>query len=301
MSVSAGCVDGLKGSNLEIDFSPNMPVETSVGLTPGPGEIPADTHFTLYAVSSSGSATSLFAVTAFEVHHIVDLESPCYIDVDEHAAHPGLHVSEYAAAIAQDVGFTDLANPPATATQAQIDELATAERRMANVQLLAGASGLRAVTSASAGNYPPVGSDCNDTSGIPPPTCIDDASNARRLAACQDAWSKNPDYYEGTDLVLTSPLNGTNHGLVDGQNPVNLSPVGGAGFFVDDNLAGFDTFAIYQQADDQTSIGSDLILYGTGSEVTRGVTHVNLATPATGALTAELAIFVNLGEDNEQF
>ena len=280
-----------------------MPVLASVGATPGVGELPANTHFTLYAYQTSPDMTtgSLFEVAQFEVHRVVDLTSPCFIDVGDEVPHPGLHVSQYATVIGQDTGIPDLANPPPGATEAQKQAAATAVQREANIQLLVGPTGIRAVTSASTGNYGAVATNCTDTTGIPPPECTDEASNARRLTACQAAWAADPNYYEGTDRVLTSPLNGVSHGMVDGENPINLSPVGGAGLFVDSNLVGFDGYAIYTQPDDQTTPGGDLLLFGTPTTPTRGVTHVDLASPGTGLLTAEMAIFSNLGQDDVQF
>jgi len=303
LALFAGCVDGFQGSNIELDFSPGIPVLASPGATPGPGELPSDTHFTLYAYQTSPDMTtgSLFAITTFEIHRIVDLSSPCFIDVGEHVRHPGLHVSQYATVIGQDVGIPDVTNPPPTATPEQEQEAATADQREADIQLLTGPSGILAVTSASTSTYPAVATNCTDTAGIPPPMCTDADSNARRLAACQAAWKADPNHYEGTDRVLTSPLNGVDHGMVDGQNPINLSPVGGAGFYVDSNLVGFDGYAIYAAPNDQTTPGGTLLLFGTPTYPTRGVTHVDLASPATGLITAELAIFSNLGDDNVQF
>jgi hypothetical protein len=303
LALFAGCVDGFQGSNLELDFSPGMPVLASVGATPGIGELPASTHFTLYATQESADMTteSMFAVTTFEIHRIVDLTSPCFIDVGDHVPYPGIHVSQYAARVEMDTGIPDPTSPPVGATAANIELAATAFQRMANIQLLVGATGIRAVTSASAGNYPALGADCTDTTGIPPPDCMDSDSNARRLAACQAYWASDPNYYEGTDRVLTSPLNGVDHGMVDGENPINLSPVGGAGLFVDANLVGFDGYAIYAEPDSQTTPGGELLLFGTPTMPTRGVTHVDLATPGTGLITAEMAIFSNLGDDNVQF
>lgn len=278
-----------------------MPVLASVGATPGTGELPAATHFTLYATQAGSDSDSMFAVTTFEIHRIVDLTSPCFIDVGDHVPYPGIHVSQYAARVEMDTGIPDPTSPPAGASAANIELAATAYQRMANIQLLVGPNGILAVTSASAGNYPALGADCTDTTGIPPPDCMDSDSNARRLAACKAYWASDPNYYEGTDRVLTSPLNGVSHGMVDGENPINLSPVGGAGFFVDANLVGFDGYAIYAQPDSQTTPGGDLLLFGTPMTPTLGVTHVDLATPGTGLLTAEMAIFSNLGDDNVQF
>ncbi len=301
LALFAGCVDGFQGSNLEFDFSPGMPVLASVGATPGTDELPSSTHFTLYATQEGSDSGSMFAVTTFEIHRIVDLTSPCFIDVGDHVPYPGIHVSQYAARVAMDTGVPDPTNPPAGATAANIELAATAYQRMANIQLLVGPNGIRAVTSASAGNYPALGADCTDTTGIPPPDCMDSDSNARRLAACQAYWASDPNYYEGTDRVLTSPLNGVDHGMVDGENPINLSPVGGAGFFIESNLVGFGGYAIYAQPDSQTTPGGNLLLFGTPTMPTRGVTHVDLATPGTGLITAEMAIFSNLGDDNVQF
>ena len=101
--------------------------------------------------------------------------------------------------------------------------------------------------------------------------------------------------------MLTQPLNGIAHGNVDGVNPINLSPVGGAQFFVDEVLDGFDGYAIYQQMD--------------GAAATPGapaaVRHAHDADarraprphdePTTAALFADLAIFSNLGEDDVSF
>jgi hypothetical protein len=244
---------------------------------------------------------SLYAVTTFEVHNVVDLASPCFIDVGEHVPYPGIHVSQYAAKVEQDTGISDPTNPPAGASQANIQLAATAFQRMANIQLLTGQGGVHAVTSASAGNYPALAADCTDTNGIPPPMCMDTDSNARRLAACQAYWKSDPNYYEGTDRVLTSPLNGVSHGMVDGLNLVNQAPIGGAGIFVDANLVGFEGYAIYAQPDTQTTPGGDLLMFGTPTTPTRGVTHVDLASPSTDVLGAELAIFSNLGDDNVQF
>jgi hypothetical protein len=248
----------------------------------------------------------LFAVQRFEIHRIVDTSSPCFIDAGEHVPYPGLHVSQFARQVAADTGYgydaasgIDLANPPPGATQPQMIAAATAQQRMLDIAALESDMGIRVVTSASEGSYPPVATDCADTSGLPPPTCTDPPSNTRRLSACQAAWKADPDYFEGTDRVLTAPLDGVTHGFVDGMNPINLAPVGGAQFFVDEHLEGFAGFAIYVALDGASDPGQ-LLLFGTPTMPTRGVIHVHLAN-ATTPLTAELAIFANLDEDNTNF
>jgi hypothetical protein len=258
-------------------------------------------HLTLYAYQTDPQVGRLFELQRFEIHKIVDLTSPCFIDVGDHVPHPGLHVSQYAAVIGQDVGIPDLANPPATATDAAKTAAATAVQRQTDVALLAGAGGIKAVTSASTSTYGAVGAACSDATGIPPPQCTDAVSNQRRLAACQAAWAADPDYYEGTDRILTSPLNGTAHGNVDGTNPINLAPVGGAQFFIDEVLDGFDGYALYEQTDAQTTPGGTLMLFGAPTTPTRGVIHVHMTNPAAPTLFADLAIFSNVGQDDVSF
>jgi hypothetical protein len=294
----AGCVTNLEGSNIQFDFSPSTAVTA-------PGR-----HLTIYAFQDDPMVGRLFQLQDFEIHKIADLTSPCFIDVGEQVPcdvkancplpHPGLHVSQYATVVGQDEGIPDITNPPANATEEQKITAATAMQRQTNVGLLSGPGGIKAVTSASTSTYGAVAADCSDPSGIPPPQCTDPVSNQRRLAACQAAWTKDPSYYEGTDRVLTSPLNGIAHGNVDGLNPVNLSPVGGAQFFIDEVLDGFDGYALYSQMDGATGTG-DLVLFGTPTMPTRGVLHVHMTNTSTPALFADLAIFSNLGSDDNSF
>jgi hypothetical protein len=319
--VLAGCVDELQGSNIEFDFKSNTPTQAVVDTAAAsPGQFPRDIHFSLYALSSSDTTGYMFKIQDFEIHKIVDLTSPCFIDVGEHVPHPGLHVSQYLDVIKQDTGISDPLNPPADASQDNKIEAATAYQRDRNVHLLYDDStGIKALSDASTAVYPAVASACGATDGIPRPECTDEASNKRRLEMCQAFWNENPSYFEGTDRILTDALNGTMHGMVDGTNPVAAgSLVGGAQFFVDEALAGFDTFAIYTQYDDadgdgipdyppgtpdsQKSEAGQLYLYGKVSAPTRDVLHVHLKSPdVTSSAGAEMIIFPNLGEDNVHF
>lgn len=304
LASSSGCVDGFRGSNVEIDLSPFTPSQVSASATPRANELPSDVHFSLYAVQedTAGGSEHLFLMQQFEIHKIVDLASPCFIDVGEHVPHPGLHVSQYATQIGIDTGIPDIRNPPANATEHQKIEAATAVQRMMNVEALGGDMGIKAVTSASTTTYPGIAPDCTPADNlIPPPTCTDDASNARRLSMCQAAWKADPTLWEGTDRVLTAPLAGTTYGLVVGQNPVNLAPVGGAQFFVEQALLDIDAYAIYWQTDGLTSPGT-LLYTGTPTPTpTRGVSHVHMANPAFPGSTADLVIFADIGEDDVHF
>ena len=299
---TAGCIDAFNGSNVQIELPTGTPVQARVGAAQGPTELPANSHYSLYRVDG----TDLTELVRFEVHRLVDLSSPCFIDVGDHVPHAGLHVSQFAAKIAEDTGITDIANPPPGATEQQKIEIATAQTRQHNVEALAAdMGGVQAITSASTAIYPAVAASCNAAPGeIPPPTCTDDASNAARLAACQASWDKDAQMWEGTDRVLTAPLHGTTYGLVDGNNPINQAPVNGGQFFLEDPLTGIGAatgFAIYTQVDGGTGPGTKIFQSVQVSAPTRGVTHVVLFGPGTPAITGFLAVFSDIGGDSVHF
>jgi len=313
----AGCIDEFHGSNVQIDFAPNMPAQASAYRAAAADEFPSNVHFTLYAFSSTETAGYLFEIQQFEVHRIVDLTSPCYIDVGEHVPFPGLHVSQFVNKLELTTGITDIANPPPGATEEQKIDVATAIQRDQDVQLLAGDNGPKVVTSTSTNVYTNIATDCADTSGIPPPQCIDDAQNVLRLQKCKSAWdAAGGQMYEGTDRVLTQPLTGITYGFVVGMNPINLAPIGGAQFYVNEVLDDFESYAIYWQyddangdgqpdyppttpADERTKLGV-LFLYGVPERPTRGVIHVHM-TSLVSDVTAELAIFSGIDEDDVHF
>jgi hypothetical protein len=323
-----GCIDEFSGSQLQIDFATKMPTQGSPYRAQRADELPPNIHFTLYAfdeqMDESGTTVGrLFEVQQFEIHRIVDIDSPCFIDVGEHVPIPGLHVSQFAAEILKKNGITDLANP-GNATEAQQVEAATAVERQENIQLLmrtdeslSPPAGPKAITSVSKAAYGAVASNCTDTNGIPPPECVEPDANQRRLEMCQAVWKAEPGLFEGTDRVLTDPLNGTTFGMVDGSNPINLAPVGGSAFFVEESLEGFDGFAIYWQYDDADGDGmpdypasvpaderrelGQLYLFGRPEPASRGVIHTHLTSLVNPLVTAELAIFANIDEDDVHF
>lgn len=301
-AVSAACVDGFRGANVQIDLSPGTPAQAPVGQAPGAGELPADLHFKLLAIEHVDDTDALIEVQRFEIHKIVDVTSPCFIDVGENVRFPGIHVSEFERAVQEDTGIVDLANPPAGATEQQMIDAATAQQRMLNLARLGGAMGIKVVTSASETSYPGVDADCTGT-GLPPPACRDAESNARRLAICQEIWISDPLLFEGTDRVLTAPLAGTTFGFVDGLNPITPTPIGGAQWFVPFALArdDVDEYAITFHTDGTDDAGT-LFLVGTPADGPRGVRHVHLDSPSLpGLVTAEMAVFENLGEDEVHF
>lgn len=296
-----GCVDGFRGSNIQIDLPQTTPRQASFGTQPSPGQLPANAYFSLYGIVDAANGSNLFELQRFEIHPIVDVNSPCFIDVGEHVPYPGIHVSQFGARVAADTGIDDVSMPPADATEQEKIDAATALQRMGNIAALGGAMGIKVVTSATTGTYPDVAPDCTHVDGmIPPPTCADRDSNAQRLALCTAAWDADTALWEGTDRVLTSPLNGTTFGMVDGRNPVNLAPVGGAQWFVDEDVSGMNAFAIYWQMDGVDGLGN-LLLYGTPTVTTRGVRHVELVSPINPTFTAELVIFPDLDDDSVHF
>ncbi len=278
-----------------------MPAQASPGTAPDSRQLPSNIHFSIYGIQITGDRDRLFALNTFEVHPVVDVKSPCFIDVGDHVKHPGLHVSKYLEMVAIDTGIPDYRNPPAGASEVNKIDAATAAQRMLNIAALGAETGVKAVTSASTSGYPAVAPSCASVANmIPPPMCTDDESNKHRLEVCQKAWKDDPTLWEGTDRVLVAPLAGTTYGLVDGMNPINLAPIGGAQFFIDEAVGTMDAYAIYYQTDGMADPGK-LFLYGQPTYPTRGSTHVHLTSSVNPLLTAEMAIFVDLGEDNVHF
>lgn len=308
LAIAAGCIDEFHGSNIQVDFAPAMPVQASAqAMGPAEGELPANVHFRLYAFQDATDADGnpvghLFELQRFEIHRIVDLTSPCFIDVDaDHVPFPGLHVTQFATKMKEDRGIEDIANPPPGKSEEDLIDVATAIQRERNIGALASDQGPKVVTSVSAGGYPAFAADCTGE-GVPPPSCTDDASNRRRLDLCTNAWADDVGLFEGTDRILTAPLNGTTFGMVTGLNPVNLAPIGGAQFFVDEGLDDFDGFAIYYVADDAPpeDLGT-LLLFGRPESSTRGVIRVPMTSLVSPLITANLAIFANLDDDEVHF
>jgi len=322
---AGGCVDGFKGSNIQIDLrnktatSTEFPVQAGFGQAVAPGVLAQNTHFTLYGLPDTSMQGNLVELTRFEVHRLVDLSSPCFIDVADEASdrvpYPGIHVTKYGEKVGEANGFVapyTLANPPPDATDRQKIEAATAEQRMENIVKLsidipdaAGKVGVRAVTTASAMLYPQVAADCNGPADeIPPPTCDDEASNQRRLSLCQASWASDPNLWEGTDRVLTQPLAGITRGMADGVNPVNAAPVDGASFFIDDPLTLYKGFAINSQTDNVEGPGTRIVTSVAINVVTRGVTRVTLAGAAPGGgapIVVLMSMFTDLSNDSVHF
>ncbi len=332
---AVACVEAFDGSNVQIDLAQGVQTNTPPGETPAPDQPPVNTHFALYAVKNvykldaSGMPTLdanglplidhnyQFLVKEFVIRPVIDLASPCFIDLED-TRFPGIHVTQYAAAVRAATGITDPFAPNQNA--GDVTDVLTADRRIELLPRIA--SSLKAVTSFANYRYPAIGTACAGAAGadprlIPPTTCTDAASNAQRLALCRAAWKANPDWYEGSDKVFTLPLNGQFYGMVAGTNPVNQGFVNGASFNVDPNLVDIDAYLMNWQYDDldhdgkpdfpatlpmdQRSDTGWVYMRGVPESVARGVITVPLRHLINPRLRGTLAIFPNLGHDDVHF
>lgn len=332
---TAACVEPFAGSNVQMDFAMGIQTNTRPGGTPLPDQPPANTHYELYAadivyqLDDEGNPlrdqagqpivdrTYLFKVKEFAIRSAIDTTSPCFIDI-EGTRFPGLHVTQYAAAVRAATGITD---PYAAGLDRNdVIDVLTADRRNDNLSSIEAT--LKAVTSHANFRYPATSSACAGASGddprlIPPPSCTDEASNARRLELCKALWSQNPSAYEGSDKVFTLPLSGQFFGMVEGMNPVNNGFVGGSSFFVEHNLVTAEAFLLNWQYDDLNNDGEPDFppslpaaersttgypyLYGEPERRVRGVLSVPMRHATNPRLTANVSIFYDLAEDDVHF
>ena len=329
---AAGCVEAFDGSNVQIDFNSGVQTNTRPGDTPQPDQPPANTHYVLYGadlvyqrdannrpvLDVAGQPvilrSFLFEVQRFEIRSAIDRTSPCFIDL-ERTRFPGIHVTQYAAAVRAATGITDPFLPGQDPDD--VTDVLTADRRASNLPLIE--SALKAVTSYADFRYPAIGTQCANEAGvdrmlIPPATCADPESNALRLERCRLAWAANPEFYEGSDKVFTLPLNGRFFGMVEGMNPINNGFVGGSGFFVEPNLVDLEAYVLNWQYDDldhdgapDVPIGSPTsptgfpYMQGKPVQVTRGTFTVSLRHATNPRITATMAICPNLGSDDVHF
>ena len=330
LGATTACIEPYGGSNVQIDFSTPTPAAARPGETPEANQPPAGTHMVLYATDykyetdaegglvrdeTTGAPhvleATVFRIKEFELQPVINLDSPCFIDLEE-TRFPGLHVTQFARAVREQTGLVNVGDEfDPTKDQGDVQDVLTAERRMEVLPLLR--SRLKAVTSYAPHTYPavdPAGACINaggDPSRIPPPSCIDAESNAVRLRLCEAEWAAaGPDFYEGSDKVFTIPLSGKFFGLVEGDNPINSGPVGGASMYVDYNLAGMDVFQINWEyndpsADPMPQEFGHHFLQGFPLRVTRGVINSRMVNLNDSQISASLAVFADLGDDDVHF
>jgi hypothetical protein len=318
------CVKPFSGSSVQLDFTSSTQAITSAGKTALPLQPAADTMYGLYAVQDSIDAAGVtssyvFPVQNFEIKPLLDITSPCFIDL-EGTRFPGLHVTQIANKVSEQTGVADPFNPPPNASDGDISDVLTARKRIENLTNLQ--SVVKAVVSTSTFKYGPSAVACiEDTPSVdqtmfPPPTCTGDKSNALRLKLCKAVWAKNPDFYEGSDKVFTLPLNGTYYGTVEGTNPINNGFVGGSSVFVDESLTNIDRYFIAWQYKDMNGDGQPdipdgtpdadkpyghLYMAGTPRHIARGATSVTLVNPSDTSIGANMTIFPDLANDGTHF
>jgi hypothetical protein len=343
---ATGCLEPFAGSSLQANISGTVAPEgthESGILFDGSARPPANTYYTWYAVDEiyqrdaegkivrDGDGNPVvetayvFEVAKFEIKPVVDVSSPCFIELPNTAEPniPGLHATQFMNAMSQRTGITDPLNPPADAPEGDIIDMLGAQRRMGLLGPLA--TQVKAITSFpddSAGypQYPPVADTCveddpgYDRAEIPPPNCINEESNALRLELCQAFWDAHPFYYEGSDKVFTLPLNGQFLGVVTGVNPVNQGFLGGSSMFVDPDLSGIDVLMMNYQYKDLDGDGqpdypagvepSELgfhFMSGRPESRTRGVINFSIRHFFISRISAEVAVFPDLDSDDVNF
>ena len=333
-----GCVDVFDGANVQVDFSEGTQLPaTAAGETAG-AQPWADTYFTFYAIDNvykldENGAPELdddgrrivtrsyvFALDSFEIRRAVNLSSPCFIELEE-SRFPGLHSTRYLERLGDDTGIEDPFNAPDDAAPGDVIDMLGAQVRIDSMSKLQGQ--VKALTSLSQTfEYPEPGTVCAGEGGfddtlIPPADCIDDASNAVRIAVCKALWAENEDFYEGNDKVLTLPHNGSWRGVVTGTNPINQGFLSGSSFFVDRVLTSIDALTVNWQFKDRDQDGDPdypadfpdelkspvgvIYLRGDAELDTRGVINVPMFNPEEPNIRAEAAIFANLGVDDVHF
>lgn len=337
-----GCVDSFGGSNIQVTLDNGVPVPADEGDTPSQGQPPFDTYMSfwvtnnVYQTDEDGNfvldnegnkiieASFAFELERFFIQPVINQASPCFIDADLDSRYPGIHVTMFASRVHRDTGIDDPLDlgPDHGFPEGDVIDVLTADVRDENLLKLE--NNVKAATSFSPLQYPATATECIednpnvDPTLIPPPQCIEDESNANRLAACEAVWEQDPLLYEGSDKVFTLPLNGKWRGAVSGMNPVSgISLIGGANFFVDEVVQDFDSMMVNWQYIDHDGDGepdypdgfpdadkSDVgyhLMSGTPVDKTRGVINVPLINRTFGQISGEAVIFPQLNEDNVQF
>ncbi len=321
LTAASACVTPFSGSDVQIDFS----ASTQIAGGPAANQPPGNTYYSLYAVQKGTDDTGtvvanyLFEVQRFEIKRLIDLGSPCFIDLAD-ARFPGLHVTEFANKVEEQTGIADPMNPPSGASPTDITDVLDAQTRVAKLENLQDM--VKVVTDSSNVLYGASETSCIedvpgvDQSKFPPPRCTGDQSNKLRLTLCEAFWKSNPEFYEGSDKVFTLPLAGHFRGMVEGQNPNNGSFIGGSEFFVDTVLTDPSSYLVTWQYKDLDGDGMPDFPVGTPAEdkpfghtymvgtpvrAARGVINVPLANRNDPSISAEMAIFSDLANDGTHF
>lgn len=337
---TAGCIDPFGGTHVTATFSEGVQTNGQVGSPTVAFQPPVNTLYQFVSVTdeferdadgevvldTNGdpviAAQHLFTLNQFEILPLINLASPCFIDL-EGAPFPGVHVTRFYDKWREQTGIADPINPPADSPEYDVIDVLGARQRNANLIPLANT--VRAVSTTSTYTYPPTTGDGQcveddpsvDPTIIPHPNCIGEQSNLNRLALCEAIWAENPDKYEGSDKVFALPLNGKWYGAVNAINPINSGFINGATFFIPEVIEDFDRLLLTWQyrdgdgdgepdypagtAEEDKSPFGYLYMAGAPRHAARGVTNVSMVNNVSTALSAEIAIIPNLDNDSVHF
>jgi len=326
--VAGGCLDTFGGSNIQITFSSatQIPGPSDINNRDDDGRPPENTHYEFVAIRNADEGGAfVFEVAEFEIAPLLTPGSPCFIETREFE---GLHSTEVVTKLREDLGIPEGAEFDENTPVRDASRVITAARRVGNQQLLA--NSLKAVVSHSPFRPPGPGTLCADEAGYDPTEfprndCIDDASNAARFALCESLFAAHPDYYEGNDQIFGLPLNGSFFGAVDGRDPRNQQPYGGASLFVDTNLEGIDALAVnfqynctvedfenpdigpsacqpqFPAGSPESSVGFHYMSGTPAQGQQRGILRINLQNQLFSSLRAQAGIYVDLDDDNVNY
>ena len=286
------CVEPFSGSKMELLFRSTI-------LLPGDdgryGRPPSDTHFELYGVKDD----SAFLLRSFDIKPVLLRADRCFIEEGD-ARFPGLHSTQI------EIKVREAALADGQVTDLEAGDIALAQRRVSlqpalESQVRVVVAHDDALTAAVVGTF---------QATVPDPLATDDASNAQRLERCLAFFAEHPAYYVGTDKRLAIPINGIFFGVVEGRDPRNNGNLGGAAFDVDFNLEGIDALRINWQFNDPAdpriaTYGASPLGYhymaGRPTQRLREVINVPMRHNDVAQIAGEIAIFVNVGDDEVNF
>lgn len=293
-ALGLACIEPFQGSHIEFALGGAVHVPGDQG--DGFGRPPSNTHYEMWVVHDGYA----YELKEFQIVPVIDREHPCFVEDDE-SPFPGLHSSKYLDK------WIEVENPQ---PGDEVTNIADATQRMANMRLLE--ERLKAIV----GHDPTVQADTVEeleqemaAAGLGP-EAIDDESNRRRKAKCEEFFANHPLHYVGNDRVFTLPHNGVFYGMVDGADPRNQAFVGGAGFDVDATFHEFDTLMINWQFNDPNDprvmdFGPSPTGYhymsGAPEYRTRRVVHVSMRNQVFSGINGNAAIYPGLDDDHVNF
>jgi hypothetical protein len=289
---AGACVDNVSVSKLEIFLRDGV----QIAGTPEAGSPPSDTHYEIYIVKDE----STFKIAELDILPVIRRADPCFIE-EEGSQFAGLHSTR----IVDKMREAALAD--GTVSDIEAGDIATAKVRAGNMLSLESALKVMAMHEPGLTDAEIAGR----LASVPSPDLIDDATNAERLAACQQIWKDHPGYYVGTDKILTIPLNGAYIGLVEGMDPRSGSLLGGGAINVDSSFPGFDAVRVnwqFNAADDPRRASypaSDIgwhYMSGPAVQRVRGVYNITVVNQDFGRrISGEISIYTDLGRDDVHF